>query len=64
MDPSTTVKSLDGALTAKPSLASSRDEPERANEMRKYLTFRLNVQVNVDLAACLRVGVLLVYLFT
>jgi uncharacterized protein (UPF0262 family) len=36
----------------------------KANEMRKYLTFRLNVNVKVDLAACLRATAVLVYLFT
>jgi len=43
-------------------MASSRDEPERSHEMRKYLTFRLDVHVKVDLAACLTAVAALVYL--
>jgi hypothetical protein len=36
----------------------------KAIEMRKYLTFRLNVQINVDLAGCLRALALLIYLLS
>jgi hypothetical protein len=32
--------------------------------MRKYLTFRLNVHVTVDVAAILRVLAVVVYLFS
>lgn len=47
----------------KPNGFVARDGPERSLLMRKHRTFRLDLQVKVDLAACLRALVLL-YLLT
>jgi hypothetical protein len=41
-----------------------RATSRKGHEMRKYLAYRLSVDVRIDLAACLRATVVLIYFLT